>query len=600
VREYATPPLVDTPRVGSLSDDVVGHADSLPATVLFRRPPDHEGAGWSDVTAGEFRDEVVAVAKGLLASGVRHGDRVGLFSRTRYEWTLVDYACWWVGAVTVPVDGGSSPEGAAAVLADCTAVACIVETADQASALRAVAGDASPLRWLWALDDGGIEQLGTAGAAVTDGDVAARRAAVTPADLATVIYTAGTTGAPKGCCLSHANLMVQLGEATAALPQLFDDPDSCTLLFLPLAHVLARLVQVACVHSGVPLGHTSDTGELPDRLREFGPTFVVAVPRFFETFLASSRHQARGVARGRVFDAAVSTAISYSRALDAGGPGALLRARHRALDRLVFSRLRHRLGGRVRHAVTGSAPLGGRLGHAFRGMGVPVLEGYGLTETSAAISVNLPDAQKIGTVGRPLPGTTVRVADDGELLVRGDQVFVGYWGNREPPGGASSPPDDGWLHTGDVGEIDAEGFVRLTARKAEILVTAGGKKVAPTVLEDLIRSHPLVSQCLVVGDGRPYVAALLTLDPQAALTWSRRHGRSRNVAQLRDDPDLLAELQVAVDAANASVSHAEWVRRFAVLPAEWTEDDGYLTPSLILRRAVVLDDFRADVEALYD
>ena len=599
MREYATPATFGVPATGNLTSDVLACVERAPDTVLFRRRSDREGA-WDDVTAARFRDEVVAVARGLLAAGIGAGERVGLWAHTRYEWTLVDYACWWVGAVTVPVYGSASTDQLVDVLADSGAVACVVETAEQEAVLRNRPGRVPALRHVWALDDRGIAEVTALGAAVGDLAVEARRAAVTPDDLATIIYTPGTTGAPKGCCLTHGNFMVELGEATAALPELFDHPDSCTLLFLPLAHVYARVVQVGCVRRGTPLGHTSDTPDLTATLRSFRPTFVLAVPRFFERFFDTAAQQARESGRARVFDAAAGAAVAYSRSLDAGGPGLLLRLRHRAYDRLVYARLRASLGGRVRHMIVGGGPLGERLSHFFRGIGVPVLEGYGLTESTGALSVNLPAEHKVGTVGRPLPGTTVRVADDAELLVRGGQVFAGYWGDASAREATASALAGGWLHTGDVGEIDAEGFVRVTGRKHEILVTAGGKKVAPAVLEDLIRLHPVVGQCLVVGDGRPYVAALITLDPHGAADWAGRNGRRPEAEELYDDPDLLAELQQAVDQANTSVSQAESVRRFEVLPVAWTEEAGYLTPTLKLKRAQVLADFRSEVEALYD
>ena len=470
-----------------------------------------------------------------------------------------------------------------------------METRTQAGWLRGADGTPA-LEHVWVLDDSGLDQLALAGAGIAADVLEARRAAVTPSDPATIIYTSGTTGQPKGCRLTHANFMVELGEATGALPELFDPPDACTLLFLPLAHVFARIIQVGCVRRGTALGHTSDIAGLSATMAEFRPTFVLSVPRVFEQVFNNASQQALITGRGRVFDGAVGTAIAYSRALDTGRPGLALRARHRAYERLVYRPLRERLGGRVRYAISGGAPLGERLGHFFRGIGVPVLEGYGLTESTAALTVNTPQEHKVGTVGRPVPGTTARVADDGELLFRGGQVFDGYWRAEDA---TAQTLRDGWLHTGDLGEIDPEGFVRVTGRKQEILVTAGGKNVAPAVLEDLIRLHPLVSQALVVGDGRPYVAALLTLDPSGAATWAERHGRSNDVRELHDDPDLLAELQSAVDDANRTVSAAESIRRFHVLPADWTEEQGYLTPTLKLKRTLVLADFRDEIDALY-
>ncbi len=593
MREYATPATLPVPQRGNLTDDVLAHLEQAPGIVLFRRMV---AGQWHDVTAAQFRDEVVAIAAGLVAAGIKAGDRIGLLARTRYEWTLVDYATWWVGAVTVPVYPSATPEQVAEILVDSSAAGCVVETATQAGWLRGT-GAPSALEHVWVLGDGALDRLALGGAGVAPDALEARRAAVSPTDPATIIYTSGTTGRPKGCLLTHGNFMAELGEATGALPELFDPPDASTLLFLPLAHVFARIIQVGCVRRGTALGHTSDIAGLTTTMADFRPTFVLSVPRVFEQVFNNASQQALIVGRGRLFDGAVGTAIAYSRALDADGPGLVLRTRHRAYERLVYRPLRDRLGGRVRHAISGGAPLGERLGHFFRGIGVPVLEGYGLTESTAALTVNQPHEHKVGTVGRPVPGTTVRVADDGELLFRGGQVFTGYWGDDEATAHALR---DGWLHTGDLGEIDSEGFVRVTGRKQEILVTAGGKNVAPAVLEDLIRMNPLVSQALVVGDGRPYVAALLTLDRSGAATWAERNGRSKDVEELHDDPDLLAELQAVVDDANGTVSPAESVRRFHVLPVDWTEEEGYLTPTLKLKRTLVLADFRAEIDALYD
>ena len=420
---------------------------------------------------------------------------------------------------------------------------------------------------------------------------------MTPQSVATLIYTSGTTGRPKGCMLTHGNFMFELGVATGILDELFELDDASTLLFLPLAHVFARIIQIGSVQSRVRLGHSADIKNLVDDLAVFQPTFILAVPRVFEKVFNTASQRAVADGRGKIFDVAVNTAVAYSQAQDRSGPGPLLRARHRLFDRLVYSKLRAALGGRTQYAVSGGAPLGERLAHFFRGIGLPVLEGYGLTETTAALTVNLPGAQRIGTVGKPIPGTSVRVADDGELQFRGGQVFVGYLGNDEAT--AAAVDAEGWFSTGDVGEIDDDGFVRITGRKKEILVTAGGKNVAPAVLEDRIRAHPLVSQCMVVGDGRPFVAALVTIDPEALPAWRESHGKTGDLATLTRDPDLLAEVQTAIDDANAAVSRAEAIRKFAILPVDWTEETGELTPTLKLRRTVVMRAFHDEVETLY-
>ena len=596
MREYSPSLDVEIPLTGNLTDDVVGNGRDHGDTVVLARRTERRGV-WQDVTAAEFLAEVRAVAKGLVAAGVAPGDRVALVSRTRYEWTLLDYATWFAGAVVVPVYATSSADQVGWILQDSGARAVIVESDDHLARV-AVNRDRLPdLAHVWAIEGGAVEQLRSLGADVDDAVLEERRTTATPLDLATVVYTSGTTGRPRGCELTHGNFMFELGVAVPELERLFDTDDASTLLFLPLAHVLARVVQVGCVKARVRLGHSADARELLDDLASFGPTFLLAVPRVFEKLFNTASQRAAADGRGALFDHATEAAISWSRAVERGRPSPLLRARHAVFSRLVHARLREALGGRCRYAVSGGAPLGERLGHFYRGIGVPVLEGYGLTETTGAVTVNLPDAHKVGTVGRPLPGTAVRVADDGELLFRGGQVFPGYW--HDEAATAEVLGRDGWFHTGDIGEVDDEGFVRVTGRKEEILVTAGGKNVAPTVLEDRLRAHPLVSHCMVVGDGRPFVAALVTIDPDAFAAWSEQHGKSGPVADHVADPDLLAEVQSAVDAANRAVSQAESIRRFVVLPRDWSEEAGHLTPSLKLRRTVVMREVRREVERLY-
>ncbi len=602
MRQYASPPLIEAPTTGSLTDDVVRNASEHGDSIAFRVRASPGDAAWRDVTAADFLRQVQGVAKGLVATGVGAGDRVALMSRTRYEWTLIDYAVWFAGAISVPVYETSSVEQIGVLLADCEPCAILVETPAHGERVRE-AGASCPV---WTIEDDAVGRLTTAGAGVSDDDLERRRAQVTPDSVATLIYTSGTTGRPKGCMLTHANFMTELGVAVEELDALFDESSS-TLLFLPLAHVFARIVQIGAVRRRVTLGHTPGIVHLVADLRSFAPTFVLAVPRVFEKLFNTASQSAAADGRGRVFDRAAETAIAYSRSLDDGGPGLLLRARHRAFDRVVYRRLRDALGGHCQHAISGGAPLGERLGHFYRGIGVTVLEGYGLTETTAAVTVNLPDALKIGTVGRPLGGTAIRVAEDGELAVRGGQVMAGYWRDEEAT--AAVLTEDGWLLTGDLGEIDDEGFVRVTGRKKEILVTAGGKNVAPAVLEDQLRAHALVSQAMVVGDGRPYIAALVTLDRDGIVAWGRAHGKVGNdvravdadrlAARLADDADLVAAVQGAVDEANRAVSQAEAIRRFVVLSEDWTEEAGQLTPSLKLRRNVVMRQLRREVDDLY-
>ncbi len=600
MREYATPLNVTLPTSGSLVDAVVRNGEEHPDHAAFAV---RDGAGWTDVTAATFLAQVREVARGLIAAGIHAGDRVALLSRTRYEWTLLDYAIWYAGAVTVPIYETSSDEQVEWILADSGARGAVVETPALAARVEALRARTPDLADVWVIDDadgaGAVTDLTEAGGAVTDDDLEARRAALTPASNATVIYTSGTTGRPKGCVLTHGNFLVELGVATHELDDLFADEDAATLLFLPLAHVFARIIQIGAVQARVRLGHSADIRHLVDDLATFRPTFLLAVPRVFEKLFNTASQRAAAEGRGKIFDRAAETAMAYSRSLDAGGrPRPLLRGRHAVFDRLVYGKVRAALGGRCRYVISGGAPLGERLGHFYRGIGVTVLEGYGMTETTAAVTANLPDAVRIGTVGRPLPGTTVRVSEDGELLVRGGQVFTGYWRNDAATAEALTP--DGWIRTGDLGEIDAEGFVRITGRKKEILVTAGGKNVAPAVLEDRLRGHHLVDQCMVVGDGQPFIAALITLDADELPLWAERQGKQGGITELATDPDLLAELQRAVDDTNKAVSQAESIRKFAVLDSEWSEESGHLTPSLKLKRNVVAREFRADIEALFD
>lgn len=596
MREFSTPLSVAIPSTGNLTDDVVANATEAPEAVVFsRRGPD----GWADVTAAQFHAEVRAVAKGLVAAGVEPGDRVALLSKTRYEWTLLDYAIWFAGAVGVPIYETSSAEQIGWILSDSGARAVVAEGPDHLARVREAreAGDLPELQHVWSIQDNAVDVLQRLGSDIADEVLEERRTAATPASLATLIYTSGTTGRPKGCMLTHGNFMFELGVAVDELQDLFDTDGAATLLFLPLAHVFARIIQIGCVKSRARMGHSADIKNLVTDLGEFRPTFILAVPRVFEKVFNSASQRATADGRGKVFDRAADVAIAWSRALDGPRVPVRLRAQHALFDRLVYGRLRQALGGRCTYAISGGAPLGDRLSHFYRGIGLVVLEGYGLTETTAALSANLPGATKIGTVGRPLPGTSVRVGDDGELLFRGGQVFTGYWGNDAATHEAVGP--DGWFHTGDVGEVDDEGFVRITGRKKEILVTAGGKNVAPAVLEDRLRAHALVDQCLVVGDGQPFIGALVTLDRETMPAWAELHGKSTDVATLLDDPDLVAAVQEGVDEANKAVSKAESIRKFTILPGEWTEEGGQLTPSLKLKRNVVVREARAEIEALY-
>lgn len=594
MREYSTALQVPVPDTGNLTDDVVRNATEVPDLIAFsRRSTD----GWTDITAAQFLDEVRAVAKGLVAAGIEAGDRVALLSRTRYEWTLFDYAIWFAGAVTVPIYETSSPEQVEWILQDSGARAVVAETPEHTGRIKEVRDQLHELHHVWSIEDNAVAVLTTLGHEISDEQIEERRTAAGPDTMATLIYTSGTTGHPKGCIITHGNFMTELTVGVAELHRLFDADGASTLLFLPLAHVFARIIQIGCIKARVRMGHSADIKHLLDDLAVFRPTFILAVPRVFEKIFNTASQRAAADGRGRIFNRAAEVAMTYSRGLETGRTNVLVRAQHTVFDKLVYARLRTALGGSCEYAVSGGAPLGERLGHFYRGIGINVLEGYGLTESTAALTVNLPDAQKVGTVGRPVQGVSVRVADDGELLFRGGQVFHGYWNNPAATADAIDP--DGWLHTGDVGEVDDEGFVRITGRKKEIIVTAGGKNVAPAVLEDRLRGHLLIDQCVVVGDGRPFIGVLLTLDRETVPTWAEQHGKTTDLDRLMDDPDLYAEIEGAVEEANKAVSKAESIRKFTILPDEWSEEGGQLTPSLKLRRNVVIRDYVDEIETLY-
>jgi long-chain acyl-CoA synthetase len=595
MQEFTETAVVEPPATGSLVDHLTENVAEAPHAVALRRKRLDR---WEDITFKAFHEEVRAVAKGIAASGVQPGDRVGIMSSTRYEWTLVDYALWYAGAVPVPIYETSSAEQVEWILSDSGAVGVFLEGPKHAAVFEEVRGSLPEVANAWVFDKDAIDLLIEAGQSVSDADLDERRATLTPESVSTIIYTSGTTGRPKGCTLTHRSFMFEVDAVVNGLPDLFR-PGATTLLFLPLAHVFGRAIQLGCIRGRVTLGHSADVTNLLGDLAEFQPTFLLSVPRVFEKIFNSAQQKARAEGKGRIFDLAAATAIEYSESLDNGGPGLLLRVKHAVFDKLVYSKLRAAMGGNVTHAVSGGAALGARLGHFFRGIGVWVLEGYGLTETSAASTVNRPDKTKIGSVGRPLPGTSVRIADDGEILLKGPQIFAGYWNNAAATDEVLE--DDGWFHSGDIGEIDDGGFLKITGRKKELIVTAGGKNVAPAVLEDRLRANFLVSQCMVVGDGKPFIAALVTIDPESFPTWLANTGKpeTATVAELADDPDLQAEIQSAVDEANKAVSKAEAIKKFAILPVDWTEEAGQLTPSLKLKRNVVMSQWQEDVEALY-
>jgi long-chain acyl-CoA synthetase len=594
IREWAVPPKYVVSTEANATDDIVEHAARRPDHVAFQREIDGE---WQPVTSRQFADEVARLAAGLIVFGIQPGDRVGLMSGTRYEWMLCDFAIWTAGAVSVPIYETSSVEQVEWILRDSEAVAVFAEDDKYATVVEKAQVPA--VSQVWRIDAGALGDLIEAGRSVDLRRVEERRHAVMADYPATIVYTSGTTGRPKGCVLTHGNLVAETRNVSLAdgIRKHVLTEHSSILLFLPLAHIFARVIQLCAVHNSVLLGHTSDLARLPDTLAAFRPTAVLAVPRVFEKLYNTARHKAATEGHERLFQTAEATAVAYSRALDAGGPGVALRLRHAAFDRLVYRKLRAAMGGRVEWAVSGAAPLGERLGHFFRGAGMGVLEGWGLTETTAGSTLNLPPAQRIGTVGRPLPGCTVRTDLDGEILVRGEHVFRGYWRNEEATREVFT---NGWFRTGDVGELDEDGFLRITGRKKDLIVTAAGKNVAPAVLEDRLRAHWLVGECVVVGDKRPYIGALITLDVEVFDRWKkeRRKALDASISDLRDDTDLVSAVQEAVDEANAAVSKAEAIKRFRILSGEFAVGVE-LTPTQKVRRHQVLGKFAADVEALY-
>jgi long-chain acyl-CoA synthetase len=597
VREYSAPATRPVADEENLADVVWANAERFGDVVSFRRQVD---GTWLDVTAREFATEVLAVAKGLVKAGIGKGDRVGLMSATRYEWTLIDFAIWAAGGVTVPIYDTSSAEQVHWILSDSAAKGVFVETDSHRATLGEVSSRLGALQHTWQIESAtspAVDELSALGVDVSDHDLHTRRRSVGSHDLATIVYTSGTTGRPKGVELTHRNLLSEIRGAIEAFPQLMKQGNSL-LVFLPLAHVLARALAVTALSARATLGHTSDVKNLIADLGAFRPTFVVAVPRVFEKVYNGAKQKAHGEGKGKIFDAAEATAVAFSQAQDTGGAGIGLKVKHALFDKLVYGKLRAALGSRCIAAVSGGAPLGARLAHFFRGIGVPVFEGYGLTETSAASNVNTEAAFRVGTVGKPLAGTSVRIADDGEILLKGDVVFRAYFNNEQA---TKESLTDGWFHTGDLGSLDDEGFLKITGRKKEIIVTAGGKNVAPSGLEDTLKANAVISQAMVVGDQRPFIGALVTIDEEFFPTWKSQNGKpaGATVADLAEDADLRAEVQIAVDQANKAVSHAEAIKKFTILANDFTEAGGEITPSLKLKRNVVTKNYATSIEDLY-
>ncbi|MEV7970937.1 long-chain fatty acid--CoA ligase [Sphaerisporangium sp. NPDC088356] len=598
MREYSVPVLVDVPASANCVDTVFKRGDLEPEAVVISRKA---GDAWTPVTAAEFRDHVAGVARGLIAAGVEPGDRVALMSRTRYEWTVADYAIWAAGAVSVPIYETSSADQVSWIVSDSGAKGLIVETESHEETVRQALAGIAEEPAIWRIEGGAFAELTANGADIPEETLKERRLARGGPDLATIIYTSGTTGRPKGCRLTHDNLLFTAHNvARGPLEALFEVDGRAALLFLPLAHSFARIIEVVLIETGTVLAHTPNMKNVAPDLQAFKPTFLLGVPRVFEKVYnaAEQKASAGGGLKSKIFHRAVDTAIAWSRAESSGGAGLGLRLRRALFDKLVYGKLRAATGGRLNAAVCGGSALGERLGNFFKGAGIEIYEGWGLTETSAPSTVNIPGANKIGTVGKPFPGVTVGVADDGEVLVKGRHVFDGYWNNEQAT--AEAIDAAGWFHTGDVGELDKDGYLRITGRKKELIVTAAGKNVAPAPLEDRIRAHPLVSQAMVIGDDRPFVAALVTLDPEALDQWKDSNGRpGASLAELTSDPAVLAAVQAAVDDANTQVSKAEQVKKFVILETDFTEESGHLTPSLKVKRNLVVRDFAKDIDALY-
>ncbi|WBU38755.1 AMP-dependent synthetase/ligase [Homoserinibacter sp. YIM 151385] len=595
MHESETTALVQPDPEANATDLLLDRLRASPDSALFSLPT-AEG-GWSDVSVREFHDQVVELAKGLIAAGIQPGEKIGFMCRTRYEWTLVDFATWFAGAVLVPVYETSSPAQIQFNLADSGATALILETAEHFTRFDEVRAELPEVAKVWQVELGDLDKLRAGGAGIADEEVEQRRSAAVGSDLATLIYTSGSTGRPKGCIITHANFVELTRNAEVAMKEILA-PGSSTLLFITTAHVFARFISVLCVYGGVKVGHQADTKQLLPALGSFKPSFLLAVPRVFEKVYNSSEQKAEAGGKGRIFHAAAETAIAHSKALDAGAVPLGLRLRFALFDKLVYSKLKAAMGGRVVYAVSGSAPLGTRLGHFFRSMGIRVLEGYGLTETTAPATVNLVERFKIGTVGPALPGVGLRIAEDGEVLVKGINVFGGYWNNAE----ATAEVFDGdWFKTGDLGALDEDGYLTITGRKKEIIVTAGGKNVAPAGLEDPIRANPLIGQVVAVGDQKPFISALVTLDPEMLPVWLNNNGEAADMAleEAATHPKVIAEVQKAVDVANGRVSRAESIRKFVILPTEFTEASGHLTPKMSIKRGVILKDFAPVIESMY-
>ncbi len=596
MQQYAEPALAPTVISGSLTDALIAHEHSQPDVIsIVRRAGDQV----LELTSKQFHQMVRDAAKGILAAGIQPGDRIALMSRTRFEWTLLDYAIWYAGCITVPIYETSSSEQVQWMMQDSGAVAIFVESNKHLDTIHEIRSSLTSLVHIWNIEDDGIKHLIDAGEKVLDSDLDFRRGQVTPSHIATIIYTSGTTGKPKGCVLTHGNFMFLVRNVMLAVPEIFADKKTSTLLFLPLAHVFGRIIEIAMVESGLRVSFAPDITNLVADLQKFTPNFLLAVPRVFEKVFNSAQQKAANEGKEKIFNSAAGVAIAYSQALSAGSVPVSLRIKHGVFDKLVYKKLRAAMGGKVEWSVSGGAALGARLGHFFRGIGLTILEGYGLSETSSASTVNRPTMLRVGSVGRPIPGVTLAIGPDGEILIKGPHIFQGYWNNEAAT--AETIDVNGWFHTGDIGHIDDDGYLFITGRKKELIVTAGGKNVAPAVIEDRLRSNWLVSQCMVVGDNKPFIGCLITVEPDSVKNWLHRNSLPETTSfdELRQNEHFLAEIQSAVDYANKAVSQAESIRKWVLIDSDWSEASGHLTPSLKLKRNVVAGQFNSEIEGLY-
>lgn len=593
MNEVTSPAIIPTATAGNLTNLISERAWFEPDRITMSKPL---GDGWQPRTARQVEEEIRATAKGLVAAGIQIGDRVAIMARTRYEWTILDFAIWYAGGCVVPIYETSSAEQVDWILNDSGSVGLVVETPAHKELVTPVLPHHT--KQVWVMTEDILAHLKGSGSNISDEEIERRRNSLLPATLATLIYTSGTTGRPKGVQLTHSNFLSECGNVVEGASDLFLKPGGSTLLFLPVAHVFGRMVQIGAIHAGLHLAHCSDpVGRLQPDLASFKPSFVLAVPRIFEKIYNGAEARADAAGKGKIFRKAAAVAIAYSEGKDKRGFNPLLTLQHGLFDKLVYSKIRAGMGGAVEAAISGGAPLGSRLGHFYRGAGISILEGYGLTETTAGATLNLTKNLRIGSVGRPIPGTTIKIADDGEVLIKGPIVMRGYWQNDS----ANQEVFEGeWFKSGDLGRLDDEGFLYITGRKKELIVTAGGKNVAPAVLEDRLRAHPLVSQCMVVGDNQPFIASLITIDQDLLKGWIAANNKAgATIETLVNDPDLIAVIQTAVDEANKAVSKAESIRKFVILSKDFTIASGELTAKLSLKRHVIAENYSSEITALF-